>query len=137
MTYITDLDAFFLLDHFSRHPWGCVEALKPFLGPFFPRKLLINMLVTLIGENSASESTVQSKILLFLASTLLGVGGVSGSDMMYSSNVFLKLSGELHSFTALGRLLNSLGPIDVKILWFLWIDSRRVVSSAPQEVPGR
>ena len=47
---------FFLLDHFSRHPWGCVEALKPFLGPFFPRKLLINMLVTLIGENSASES---------------------------------------------------------------------------------
>ena len=48
---------FFLLDHFSRHPWGCVEALKPFLGPFFPRKLLINMLVTLIGENSASEST--------------------------------------------------------------------------------
>ena len=57
MTYITDLDAFFLLDHFSGHPWGCVEALKPFLGPFFPRKLLINMLVTLIGENSASEST--------------------------------------------------------------------------------
>ena len=47
---------FFLLDHFSRHPWGCVEAFKPFLGPFFPRKLLINMLVTLIGENSASES---------------------------------------------------------------------------------
>ena len=47
---------FFLLDHFSRHPWGCVEALKPFLGPLFPRKLLINMLVTLIGENSASES---------------------------------------------------------------------------------
>ena len=49
---------FFLLDHFSRHPWGCVEALKPFLGPFFPRKLLINMLVTLIGENSASESNI-------------------------------------------------------------------------------
>ena len=48
---------FFLLDNFSRHPWGCVEALKPFLGPFFPRKLLINMLVTLIGENSASESS--------------------------------------------------------------------------------
>ena len=47
---------FFLLDNFSRHPWGCVEALKPFLGPLFPRKLLINMLVTLIGENSASES---------------------------------------------------------------------------------
>ena len=52
---------FFLLDHFSRHPWGCVEALKPFLGPFFPRKLLINMLVTLIGENSASESILQLK----------------------------------------------------------------------------
>ena len=51
---------FFLLDHFSRHPWGCVEALKPFLGPFFPRKLLINMLVTLIGENSASESLCQT-----------------------------------------------------------------------------
>ena len=50
---------FFLLDHFSRHPWGCVEALKPFLGPFFPRKLLINMLVTLIGENSASESNAE------------------------------------------------------------------------------
>ena len=49
---------FFVLDNFSRHPWGCVEALKPFLGPFFPRKLLINMLVTLIGENSASESTL-------------------------------------------------------------------------------
>ena len=48
---------FFLLDNFSGHPWGCVEALKPFLGPFFPRKLLINMLVTLIGENSASESS--------------------------------------------------------------------------------
>ena len=47
---------FFLLDHFSRHPWGCVEAFKPFLGPFFLRKLLINMLVTLIGENLASES---------------------------------------------------------------------------------
>ena len=53
---------FFLLDHFSRHPWGCVEALKPFLGPFFPRKLLINMLVTLIGENSASESVVDSNM---------------------------------------------------------------------------
>ena len=57
---------FFLLDHFSRHPWGCVEALKPFLGPFFPRKLLINMLVTLIGENSASESVEQfSKKFVF------------------------------------------------------------------------
>ena len=54
---------FFLLDHFSRHPWGCVEALKPFLGPFFSRKLLINMLVTLIGENSASESDVWTYIL--------------------------------------------------------------------------
>ena len=52
---------FFLLDHFSRHPWGCVEAFKPFLGPFFPRKLLINMLVTLIGENSASESVAKMK----------------------------------------------------------------------------
>ena len=28
----------------------------------------------------------------------------------------MKLSGELHSLTALGRLLNSLGPIDVKKL---------------------
>ena len=55
---------FFLLDHFSRHPWGCVEALKPFLGPFFPRKLLINMLVTLIGENSASESIVSRQKLV-------------------------------------------------------------------------
>ena len=36
---------------------------------------------------------------------------------MYSSSVFLKLSGELHSLTALGRLLNSLGPIDVKKLY--------------------
>ena len=53
---------FFLLDHFSRHPWGCVEALKYFLGPFFPRKLLINMLVTLIGENSASESVAHLMI---------------------------------------------------------------------------
>ena len=49
--------------------------------------------------------------------TLLGVGGVSGSDMMYSSSIFLKLSGELHSLTALGRLLNSLGPNDVKKLY--------------------
>ena len=30
---------------------------------------------------------------------------MSGSDMMYSSSVLLKLSGELHSLTALGRLL--------------------------------
>ena len=42
---------------------------------------------------------------------------MSGSDMMYSSSVLLKLSGELHSLTALGRLLNSLGPIDVKKLY--------------------
>ena len=62
---------FFLLDHFSRHPWGCVEALKPFLGPFFPRKLLINMLVTLIGENSASESYG----LDLSSSALLNIGG--------------------------------------------------------------
>ena len=70
MTYLTDLDAVFLLDHFSRHPWGCVEALKPFLGPFFPRKLLINMLVTLIGENSASESAEKAH---FEKSPFLGV----------------------------------------------------------------
>ena len=37
--------------------------------------------------------------------------------MMYSSSIFLKLSGELHSLIALGRLLNSLGPIDVKKLY--------------------
>ena len=30
---------------------------------------------------------------------------MSGSDIMYSSSVLLKLSGELHSLTALGRLL--------------------------------
>ena len=42
---------------------------------------------------------------------------MSGSDIMYSSSVLLKLSGELHSLTALGRLLNSLGPIDVKKLY--------------------
>ena len=29
---------------------------------------------------------------------------MSGSDMKYSSSVFLKLSGELQSLTALGRL---------------------------------
>ena len=37
--------------------------------------------------------------------------------MTYSSSIFLKLSEELHSLTALGRLLNSLGPIDVKKLY--------------------
>ena len=42
---------------------------------------------------------------------------MSGSDMMYLSSVLLKLSGELHSLTALGRLLNSMGPIDVKKLY--------------------
>ena len=63
---------FFLLDHFSRHPWGCVEALKPFLGPFFPRKLLINMLVTLIGENSASES--EGELCVAQAACLNGTG---------------------------------------------------------------
>ena len=42
---------------------------------------------------------------------------MSGSDMMYSSSIFLKISGELHSLTAFGRLLNSLGPIDVKKLY--------------------
>ena len=36
---------------------------------------------------------------------------------MYSSSVLLNLSGELHSLTALGRLLNSMGPIDVKKLY--------------------
>ena len=36
---------------------------------------------------------------------------------MYSSSNFLKLLGELHSLTALERLLNSLGPIDVKKLY--------------------
>ena len=41
---------------------------------------------------------------------------MSGSDMMYSLSVLLKLSGELHSLT-LGRPLNSLGPIDVKKLY--------------------
>ena len=67
---------FFLLDHFSRHPWGCVEALKPFLGPFFPRKLLINMLVTLIGENSASESVIHvqgESLLIMIMNCLLSV----------------------------------------------------------------
>ena len=42
---------------------------------------------------------------------------VSGSNMMYSSSIFIKILGELHSLTALGRLLNSLGPIDVKKLY--------------------
>ena len=72
---------FFLLDHFSRHPWGCVEALKPFLGPFFPRKLLINMLVTLIGENSASESNA-----LFIVSTNQCVSSIH----MASSSDYVK-----------------------------------------------
>ena len=47
-----------------------------------------------------------------------------GSDMMYSSSIVLKLSGELHSLTALGRLLSSLRPIDVKKL-FLSVDADR------------
>ena len=42
---------------------------------------------------------------------------MSGSDMMNSSSVFFKLSGELHSLTALEKLLNSMGPIDVKKLY--------------------
>ena len=42
---------------------------------------------------------------------------MSGSDIMYSSSIFLQLSGELYSLTASGRLLNSLGPIDVKKLY--------------------
>ena len=48
---------------------------------------------------------------------------MSGSDMMYSSSVLLKLSGELHSLTALGRLLNSLGPIDPYRIFSQWAGS--------------